>query len=125
MEHGGRGANRSQPSTGGMVGEDDGAHTGISAQELHTGATGKKKQIEESIANGGQRSVRVKGNPIAAGRVDGLAESGDGDFDTGTAQQIDGRDGFQFLESIRENRKGGGHAGNEAENKGLDNLGAT
>lgn len=111
VQHGGSGADGGEPASGVVVGEHGGANARIGAKEFYAGTAGEEEEIEEFVADGGERRVGVEREGVAAGDVDGLAERGDGDSDAGTAQEVDGGDGFEFFDAFGENGQNGGHDG--------------
>lgn len=109
VDHGGCGANGGKPAAGGVVGKHGGTHTRVGPQEFHAGAAGKEEKVEEPVADRGERGVGMKGDAIATGDMNGLAQGGDGHLNAGAAQQIDRGDGFQLFEAFRQECEDDGH----------------
>ena len=109
VQDGWGGADGGEPATGGVVGEDGGAHVRIGAEVFHAGAAGEEKQVEEVVADGGERGVGLENEGVAAGDETVFAEGGDGDVNVSAAQEVDRSDGFQLFKTFGKNRKDRGH----------------
>lgn len=115
LEHSGSGTDGRQPAAGGMLGADNLAYARVGPKEFHAGSAGQENEIEDLAQDGGQSSVGMCGYPAPAGGVPVFIQRGDGDLDAGAAQQVDGRERLDLLETIGEQDKHGGHTGRSKE----------
>jgi len=104
VEHGGRRANRRDPAAGGVMLQNDFAYARIGAQIFtparQAGRSGRKRGC------GPTRVARRRGgDAAAAGCVTVFIERSGGHVHLGTTQQIDGRERFNFFETIGENHE--------------------
>ena len=104
VQHGGGGANGGEQGARGVVAGDEFAHDGRGAEQGHAGSSGQEQTIERRGfgREGSEREIGVEGDGVATGDVDAGAESGDSYLATGTAKEVDGRDGFEFFKSLRQ-----------------------
>ncbi len=111
VEHGGRGADRGEPATGGVLCEHKGADAWIGAEKGDAGAAGKKETIEvaRNGEDGGKGGVSVERDAGAPGDVDALGQRGGDDLNTRAAKEVDGGDGFDFLKTGGEDCQNAGH----------------
>ena len=110
VQDGRGGADGGQPATGSVVGEDEGAHAGVGAEEFGAGAAREKETVGGLGRNGGEGRVGVNGHAGTTGDVDAVAERGHDDVGAGAAEQIDGGECFDLLKTFREDCENGGHA---------------
>ncbi len=110
MQHGRRGADRRQPTVGGVLAQRALANAGIGAEAGRAGAAGQEEAVELALADGGERRVGVQRDAAASGDVRAaVGQGGSGDIDAGAPQQVEGGDRFYFLKTLREDCENRGH----------------
>lgn len=118
VQNGGRGADRGEPPSGGVLGEDEWADAGIGAEEFHAGAAGKKEAVKFT---GEGRTSRGTGGERREGRIGSDSEAtatgyepvgveGGGCYGrAGTTEEVDGRGELNLFKAFRKDCENGGH----------------
>lgn len=114
MQHGGRGADGGEPAIRCVIPSRECPHPRIGAQVTHTWAARQKQAVVIARFDGGERGVGMHREAGSSCHVDAVTKRGDRDFDSRTAQQVDGRGCFNFLKSVREDCENRGHGMNLA-----------
>ena len=110
VQDGGRGTDGGKPSACAVLAEDQLTHPGIGAKQLHAGPARQKHTVERLRKDGGQGGVGMHRQAVSSGGVNAFAQGGEGNGDTRAAQQVNGGDGLNLLNTIRQDCENGGHA---------------
>ena len=108
-ENGGRGADGGEPAAGGGLALQGGAQAEIGTEVFHSGTAGEENAVEGVGETVGQQSVGDEDETVAAGDGAIRTEGGDDDLGAGTAEHVDGRDGFQFFKAGGQGHEHGRH----------------
>lgn len=113
LQHRRCGADGRKQAAGLMLGPHAGEDCLAGLYEFYPRSAGQEHAVERLFADRGQWGIPVQGDAISSGDMFVIPEGGDGDFGAGAAQQVDGRDGFNFFKTVRqdcENRRHGLHS---------------
>ena len=105
------GADRREPTTRGVLLQDQFTDPRVRSQVFHPSAAGQENEVIVASQDSRQRGVGVRGDAAASGDMNPVGQRGGGDLNAGTAQQIHGRKGLDFLKSFGKRNEYGRHNG--------------